>query len=275
MMIDKLGLFIKSHPAFLDHADPSNASLFDSPGYELPSAAGLIEISVSSDTLSKLAEHNIELRGALGTSNRIIFDPSSTRHKAIVQFNNFSGNTLVLASGCYAEAEILFEGREHLVVLCASDRLSSLRIVLRADRSALFYGRDCSAGRVEFFIEGPEKCIICGADCMFSAGIPIRTSDGHAIFRLDSKEIVNLRKNVLIEPHVWIGENVIVLKGAAIGRGSIIGARSIVSGRINPFSSAIGVPAREIQSGVSWTRQGRPTESDIDAAIRNSYAPIE
>jgi acetyltransferase-like isoleucine patch superfamily enzyme len=104
---------------------------------------------------------------------------------------------------------------------------------------------------------------------MFSSGIPIRTSDGHAVFNIETKEIINLRKSVLIEPHVWIGENVIVLKGARIGRGSIIGARSIVSGTIGEFTSAIGVPARELQSGVSWTRQGRPSLSQINEAFDN------
>jgi len=48
---------------------------------------------------------------------------------------------------------------------------------------------------------------------------------------------------VVIEDNVWLGANVIVLKGVTIGRNSVIGAGSVVSKSIPPNSVATGTPA--------------------------------
>lgn len=48
---------------------------------------------------------------------------------------------------------------------------------------------------------------------------------------------------VVIEDNVWLGANVIVLKGLTIGRNSVIGAGSIVTKSIPPNSLAAGTPA--------------------------------
>ena len=51
---------------------------------------------------------------------------------------------------------------------------------------------------------------------------------------------------VRIENDVWIGANVMILKGVNIGRGSVIGAGSIVVDDVPPFSLAGGNPARVV-----------------------------
>lgn len=55
-----------------------------------------------------------------------------------------------------------------------------------------------------------------------------------------------LRAAVKIEDDVWIGSNVLVMKGVCIGRGAVIGAGSLVLGDIPPFSVAVGNPARVV-----------------------------
>lgn len=50
-----------------------------------------------------------------------------------------------------------------------------------------------------------------------------------------------------IEDRVWLGANVVVLKGVTIGRGSVIGAGSVVTRDIPPGSVAVGNPARVIR----------------------------
>lgn len=45
---------------------------------------------------------------------------------------------------------------------------------------------------------------------------------------------------------VWIGAQVVILKGARIADGAVIGAGSVVTGPIGPCAIAAGVPAREI-----------------------------
>ncbi len=51
---------------------------------------------------------------------------------------------------------------------------------------------------------------------------------------------------VIIEDDVWLGANVVVLKGVTIGAGSIIAANSVVTKSIPPGVVAGGTPARPL-----------------------------
>lgn len=53
---------------------------------------------------------------------------------------------------------------------------------------------------------------------------------------------------VIIEKNVWIGENVVILKGVTIGEGSIIAASCVVTKNVPPFSLYGGVPGKIIKS---------------------------
>ncbi len=52
---------------------------------------------------------------------------------------------------------------------------------------------------------------------------------------------------VVIEDDVFIGTNVIVLKGSHLGRGCVVGAGSVVSGTFPPGSIVAGNPARVVR----------------------------
>ena len=52
---------------------------------------------------------------------------------------------------------------------------------------------------------------------------------------------------VQIEDFVWLGENVVVLKGVTIGHHAVIGANSVVTRDIPPYAIATGAPARVIR----------------------------
>lgn len=59
---------------------------------------------------------------------------------------------------------------------------------------------------------------------------------------------IDLREEpVTISDDVWIGCNVVVLKGVTIGRGAIIGAGSIVTSDIPPYVVVAGNPAKIIR----------------------------
>lgn len=60
---------------------------------------------------------------------------------------------------------------------------------------------------------------------------------------------------------VWIGANVVVLPDVRIGRGAVIAAGAVVTGDVEPFAIAGGVPARRI---------GTRGESAHDAAGESS-----
>lgn len=52
---------------------------------------------------------------------------------------------------------------------------------------------------------------------------------------------------VAIGDDVWIGTNVVILKGVRIGKGTIIAANSVVTRDVDDFSIVGGVPARVIR----------------------------
>ncbi len=55
-------------------------------------------------------------------------------------------------------------------------------------------------------------------------------------------------KGIRIEDDCWLGSGVKVVDGVTIGRGSIIGAGAVVTKDIPPYSIAVGVPAKVIDS---------------------------
>jgi acetyltransferase-like isoleucine patch superfamily enzyme len=52
---------------------------------------------------------------------------------------------------------------------------------------------------------------------------------------------------VQIEDFVWLGENVVVLKGVTIGHHAVVGANSVVTRDLPPYAVAAGAPAHVIR----------------------------
>lgn len=99
-------------------------------------------------------------------------------------------------------------------------------------------------------IEG--KKVTIGERCLFSNDITFRTGDSHSILDM-SGERVNLAADLTIGDHVWIGQQVVVLKGADVGTDSIVGTRALVTGKAFKGNTVIGgSPAKVIRSGVTW-----------------------
>ena len=82
----------------------------------------------------------------------------------------------------------------------------------------------------------------------------MRTADPHLIYDCDTFERINSSKSILIGDHVWLGQNALILKGAAIGSGSILSAAAVLAGK-NVSSNTIyaGNPARKIKEGIFFS----------------------
>lgn len=62
---------------------------------------------------------------------------------------------------------------------------------------------------------------------------------------------IGLDQPVVIESDVWIGMNVVILKGVTIGRGSTVSAGAVVHRSMPPYCICGGVPAKFIK--FYWT----------------------
>jgi acetyltransferase-like isoleucine patch superfamily enzyme len=85
-------------------------------------------------------------------------------------------------------------------------------------------------------------------DCLIASGCRFIDHD-HDITRRDVPMIAQVECEeapITIADDVWLGVNVIVLKGVTIGRGAIVGAAAVVTRDIGPYEIWAGVPARKI-----------------------------
>jgi acetyltransferase-like isoleucine patch superfamily enzyme len=98
-----------------------------------------------------------------------------------------------------------------------------------------------------------KKKLIIGDKVLIGPGTTISTGDHNysrvGVYMMDSKEKEETDdQEVIIEDDVWIGANVIILKGVRIGRGSVVAAGSLVIKNIPPYSIVGGVPAKLIKN---------------------------
>ena len=102
--------------------------------------------------------------------------------------------------------------------------------------------------------------IVFGNDVMIGRNVVIYDSDHHQIIDEEDK-VTNRPAPVVIEDHVWLATNVLVLKGATIGKGSVVGANSTVSKRIGSHIIANGEHRLRIkENGGKWDRKSPSVE---------------
>ena len=103
-----------------------------------------------------------------------------------------------------------------------------------------FLGSSC-----EFNI---RRGITIGRDCLIASGCRFIDHD-HGISRRDRpmKEQLGGESPIALEDDVWLGCNVVVLKGVRIGRGSVVGAGAVVTKSIPPCQIWAGVPAARLR----------------------------
>ena len=142
-------------------------------------------------------------------------------------------------------------------------------VFLRSDGQTLYWGAGASAVHTQIELEGRGCGVFVGDDCMFSSGIWIRNHDMHTIYRVEDGAILNTpRLEMMVEQHVWVGQNALLLAIERIGYGAIVGAFALAKDPIPPKSLAVGAPARVINQGVSWTRHAQFADPETQARIR-------
>jgi len=105
-------------------------------------------------------------------------------------------------------------------------------------------GRNCYIGVGCWFIGEVE----IGDDCRIAPGVRLIGythvyADPDRPIREQGKEFEPIR----IGNDVWIGCNVVVVKGVTIGEGAVVGAGAVVTKDVPPFAVVGGVPARVIK----------------------------
>ena len=105
----------------------------------------------------------------------------------------------------------------------------------------LIIGKFCQiASGVEFVMNGANHQM--NAVSTF----PFYTLEGWDMAPPKSEDLP-LKGDTVIGNDVWIGQNAVILPGVRIGDGAIIGANSVVGSSIEPYTVAVGNPARPVR----------------------------
>ena len=151
-------------------------------------------------------------------------------------------------------------GNNNTIVIGPHSSGEGFSIYVEDDNNQVVLGEHFTVGNNCDFsvLEGTK--IEVGEDCQLSANIKLRTGDSHSITNLQGVR-TNPSISIKIGNHVWIGNTVLIFKGANIADNSIIAGGSVVSGKTFPPHSIIGGnPAKVIKDNVNWDRRRLPID---------------
>jgi len=212
---------------------------------------------------------------SLGNGNGILLALGASAGEALAGDFRFdsgaTGNIIVLGRNAAMPRRLHFQARGGIALLAGENPWPvDIDARFSSDDNLLLVGRGATSNGTAIIIEGGGRSILLGDDCMFAARTLIRTSDLHAISTIDGAEWLNPPADVVVEPHVWLGEEVLIQKGVRVGAGAIVGARAVVTRDVPASALALGIPARVVRSGLRWQRSRAPEPGafpEIDALV--------
>ncbi|WP_226381827.1 acyltransferase [Falsiroseomonas ponticola] len=235
----------------------------------LPSTAGMEVFDLSPAGIAALGRRGVTVAGTPGAGNRLWLPrEGSIGTLALSVTPGARHNTILLGPrDPRSRARIALGARQGIAVLGGTAGTVTLTLSMGGEGTLFLQGAEGSANALSCKLEGQGRRLTIGAGCMISTGVELRTSDSHAILDIAGRCQVNPPADVAVGPHVWLGREVIVMKGVTIGRGSVIGARSVVTADVPAYALAAGVPARLLRQGVTWSRPAQPDAARIAARI--------
>ena len=93
-----------------------------------------------------------------------------------------------------------------------------------------------------------RRRIEIGADCLIASGCKFIDHD-HGSARRDipmRDQLPGAEAEIILAEDVWLGVNVVILKGVHVGRSAIVGAGAVVTRNIPEYEIWGGVPARKV-----------------------------
>lgn len=189
----------------------------------------------------------------MNNDNQIIGDPKLINTKI-----NFIGKGNVLyceKNITIKDSNIDFKGNNSVVYLSENRHIYYFKVTIYND-SVLYFGKNNYINKKLHIILSEQKHVIIGDEGLFAVGCWIRTADPHIIYDEKTRKRMNESKSVYIGDHVWLGQDVLVLKGSHLGSGCIMAARSIGTGKkYNSNTIYGGNPAKCLKEKVFHSKK--------------------
>lgn len=157
--------------------------------------------------------------------------------------------------GCHASIRMLGSDTVMLFNDIGDAYVAMPDIYLRSSGQFVFWGTGSSAVGLSMEVEGEGMGVVIGDDALISAGVWIRNHDMHAVHDLRSGARINRAPvQTVLERHVWLGQDAMLLSTERVGMGAIVGSRTLVKGSVPARVVVAGTPARVLREEVSWGR---------------------
>jgi hypothetical protein len=173
-------------------------------GFEVPQ----IEMPLVLTAETPLADRPPTIEFGSAGGNAVVVHQSFQRTTALrIAFGPRSANNLIILgpySDLFGDWKI---NRPDTLAICAGRvrYCSAVNLVTAGDRCLFYWGQDGSSNGINVYIQGDDRSVIIGRDCMVAQRASIMTSDVHAVVDRLTRLWLNPPGNVLIHPHVWLG----------------------------------------------------------------------
>jgi acetyltransferase-like isoleucine patch superfamily enzyme len=239
-------------------------------GYSLPSLQDMCVFEASANSIPALAERGISLGSPHGAGNYLLLDSNVPKLDLKINFHGKSSSFIMIGNSVAFSGSLNVKGDRDSIIfsgVAGHQGRPNVRVDIGCSDGHAFFGREFTSVGSHWLLEGDGTRMVTGDDCMLSWEIFVRNYDSHAVFEVETLDIVNPAKDLRIGPHCWIGQRAIIAKGVHIGYGTIVGIASVVTSDLPELCAAGGVPARILRTGVSWSRSRNP-----DVSTRSTIA---
>ncbi|NDY93936.1 acyltransferase [Ideonella livida] len=200
--------------------------------------------------------------------NRVLHHGLPADTQVSVRFEGgCTGAAVVLGPGLRGQLAVQVWGHDSLIHLGRDCTLKQTEIRSFQHHDLVVVGREVNTTGPNTWISGNHAgagrpALIIGDDTMFSYDVVLRNTDAHPILSLADDQHLNVpRHGIVIEPHVWVGERVVILKDVRVGACSVLALGALVTRDVPRCALARGAPARaEARPGQYWARTFDPAD---------------
>lgn len=197
-----------------------------------------------------------------GKGNRIEID--GLMKGARIRINGKGNEVSIKNPKANERLKIFINGNNNRIIIEQCCILKDLTVWIEDNRNEVLIGKDtliCGNTRLSC-IEGQK--ITIGERCMFSDGIEVRTGDSHSILNEQGKR-TNPSDDVIIDDHVWVGQDVTILKGVRIAQNSILATKAVITKAFEQKGVLLaGNPAKIVKEHINWDVARLPVEEHCD-----------
>lgn len=171
---------------------------------------------------------------------------------------NGNNNTIEIEGGVnrIRNYKFIIRGNDCVIHIKRSCVLQNSCLLIEDDKGSIYIGNNTIFAGSVHAAATEGRTIRIGDSCLFSSNIQIRTGDSHAIYDLMNNKRINTALDVTISNHVWIGQNVTILKGSNIGNNNVVGTGAIVTNKV-PVDNCIlgGIGGKVLKQNINWQEE--------------------